>query len=252
MAKHYKNNYDDDSLFGDDFDNGNDMAQFENYEKFEIEEKAKTLTDKAKEIIDGIANAYLSLPEAEDEHQIEAQKKAKSLIENIKYIESSNLAIMLEQVHIARHLMSTMIRRLDSGGYTNDALYEMIQEQQKQVMNIIMQFSKYARALPDYFEVTRSELKLQSPIQVQQPQQLHASAEPLAISSGDDQSYTTPPIRGTLELALSVQESIKKLNEKFETTEATQMDFDPADLVEEEEFDLSGFDEDIDDNEEIN
>ena len=51
----------------------------------------------------------------------------------------------------------------------------------------------------------------------------------------DSQTYSLPPMRGTMDIALSVQQSIKQLSEKFETTEATIMDFDPDQLVDEDD-----------------
>ena len=238
----FKSYDDDDDLFGDDHElNGGSMAEFENYQKFDVITKTAELSNKAKSIIDGIANAYLSLPDPIDDNQKDAYDKANKLIENIKYIESSNLALMIEQVQIAKHLMHTMIERLDAGGYVNDSLFSMIQEQQKQVMSILLQFSKYARSLPDYFEITRSELKLSSPIQSFDENVMlqSSSSSGLPVTTmqmpEDSQTYSLPPMRGTMDIALSVQQSIKQLSEKFETTEATIMDFDPDQLVDEDD-----------------
>lgn len=231
----YKKKDDDELAFDDDFDSGS-MAEFENYEKFEIENHTSTINAKAKEIVNAICNAYLSIPEsAEDDN--EEIKKAKELVENVKFIESSNLAIMMEQVQIAKHLLHTLVRRFDNGGYVNNDLFNMIQEQSKQMMSITMQFSKYARNLPDYFAITKTELKIESSTVTLLQQQYTSSGFLDATITEDEQLYVSTPQRGTMELALSVQESIKKVSEKFIETADVQMDFSPDDLVDEEDFD---------------
>ena len=230
-----------DKLFGDDFDNPNSMKEFENYVEFDIDSSTTTFYDDAKSIIDGIASAYLSLPEninTEDQHYIAAKK----LIDNIKLIETTNLHVMIEQVRIAKHLLHTMIRRLDSGGHVNDSIYDTIREQQKQLMNIVLQFSKYARNLPDYFSITKSELNSTMPLSIAEVQQLNSGQEIKQLHQGDDETYSTEPIRGTLDLALSVQASIQKVSEKYAEKQANEISFDPEQLTE----DLDD-DDDVDD-----
>ena len=234
--KKHKNS-DDELMFDDDFSSSS-MAEFENYSKYDIEEKSKTLNAKASQIVKSICDAYLSLPDNNNEDP--EYVKVKELIANISYVEASNLAIMMEQVQIAKHLLSTMVIRFDSGGYVNNELFNMIQEQQKQMIAITMQFSKYARNLPDYFSITRTELQLQNKTEtVHQLQSYEANTMMLKnnVETTSEETFSMPPIRGTMDLALAVQASIKNVSDRFESEPELDISFSPDDLVDDDDDD---------------
>ena len=234
--------YDNDNkgtMFGDSFFDGgeNNMAQFETYENFEVNDKSKTFVEDARRVIESICSTYLALPDKESIENVEHYNKIEKLIDGIKYVEISNLGILIKQVKIAEHILDTLLRRMDSGGFTEDSLYHNIREQQKDLLKMVMEFSKYTRNLHDYFSVVRSEIGLNAPlIEIEQQQKLNSNVtETIDISSEEDgdEEYVALPMRGTKDLALSFQESIQKLKDKQSMVEEVITEFDPKELDEE-------------------
>lgn len=234
--------YDDEEegrvFFGDDFSSG--MQQFESYESYEVNEKNDSLKKQAEKVINNICDAYLSLPETDDEEDDPHLKKLRDYIKSIKEVETSNFLIIAKQVKIAEHILDTLIRRLDSGGYVDELIYQNIREQRKDLMDTVLQFSKYARNLPDYFSIVRSEVGLGNQMTLGEAitvqKQLNAPSMDLAIEeNSEEEEYSAAPIRGTKDLALSVQDNIKKLKARQENMEETFIDFDPADITDDDE-----------------
>lgn len=206
-----------DDDFEVDFNHQNDMTQFETYEQFDVNKKSIEFVNDAKNIILAICHAAIQIPEevlSTDEGQ-----KIHAYLQQLTKVESSNLSILMKQVRIAEHILDSLIRRLDAGGHTNDELYDIIIKQQKNVFELTMNFSKYARSLPEYFAFVRNDLKLKNPLEsktVQINNQLKAnSALPEAEIVDDEDTYTSLPIRGTMDLALSVQNSIQSIKDRM-------------------------------------
>lgn len=228
-------------LFGhqdDDFDidmgSGGDMAQFETYEQFDVNKRSIEFVNDAKNIIIAICNAAIQIPE--EILQTDEGVKINAYLTQLSKVEASNLSILMKQVRIAEHILDSLIRRLDAGGHTSNDIYGIIIQQQKSVFELTMNFSKYARSLPEYFAFVRNDLKLKNPLEsktLQINNQLKANKQlPEAeIEDGVDSYNNSLPIRGTMDLALSVQNSIQSIKDRMNALPNDDVpDFDLAEV----------------------
>lgn len=233
-----RNIEDDESalIFGEGGMDG--MQQFETYESFHLNLQNPKLKKQAEKIIESICDTYLSLPTfSEDVEEPKELQNIRKYIQQIKKVEISNLMIMAKQVKVAEHILDTLMRRLDSGGYVDNELYSNIREQRKDLMEVTLLFSKYVRSLPDYFAIVRSEIgaetiNLNSVIEQQKSLNNHNDVE--VIENVDDE-YVALPMRGTKEMALNVQNSIARLKQRAEESKNIDLPFDPKDITNEEE-----------------
>lgn len=234
-----KDKFDDDSLFFGD-DHSNDMAQFETYENFDIEIKNADIKSKAEKLVNSICSTYFSVIEDLediDENDAKNIERIKNQLNGLKLSEISVVTQLTKQISVAEHLLDTLLRRLDSGGFTDPTIYENIREQQKSLNFFAIEFSKYVRGLPDYFDSLRTDMGIERQNlmdKVQSLKEINTSGQE-EINIDPIEGYSALPIRGTKDFTQSILKSTQSIRDRYKDTEEIEIDFDPKDIAEDEE-----------------
>lgn len=230
------------SFGGDD----RDMAQFETYQDFDIDVKQHAIKKKANDLVDAICQTYFEALYDINEDSEENNKtveRLKTYLEKIKMSEVSVVRQMVKQIKVSEHLLDTLLRRLDGGGFKEDNLYNMIRDQQNSLNKFSIEFSKYVRGLPDYFDNIRTDLGIDKQKTLENISRIQSSNNPMSLGSekiyeigeGDEQQqiaeiYTTMPERGTKNMAMRVQDTLERMRNRYRETEDEVIDFDPSDI----------------------
>jgi hypothetical protein len=127
---------------------GAGMAMFDNYTKFDVTTKKLELQRDAKDLITKLIDVYLSTDKIQRPEYVDAIAK----------VEKMNLATLLGQVRYAEHALDSLMRQLDSGGFTDPATYEMIMRMQSSCIDITLKVANYTRSLPDYFKSLEADI----------------------------------------------------------------------------------------------
>lgn len=141
---------DDEDGFGGDILPHNSMEAFTDYQSIEVSEVDLKLRKRAKKFIDGVSSLYLKAYSSTDDQYIIALKK----------VETDNLVVMLKQVKYAEHILDTLIKRFNMGGYVDSTIYDEIRQMQQHVIAIMGDVTRYTRGVPDFFKFTESEFDL--------------------------------------------------------------------------------------------
>lgn len=207
MKKH--DDFDD---FGDDILGGGDMSKYETYESLNIDEKIQTLTTASKKFIESVAKVQLENLEEGNEDYVKA----------ISELETSNLLFLLKQVKYSEHVLDSLMRQLDNGGYMEPGLFETIRVMQKSGIEIALEVSKYLRTLPEYFKWLKKDLveQQQEIIKIEQTAE-STRYEDAEIVETDEQT-AQGPIRGTRDLMLDIIDSRTALQNALENIEQPQ------------------------------
>lgn len=219
----------DDDLDKEDLGFGSGaMEQYSTYKGVGVDEVSLTLREKATNLIDGVSRIYTSVGISVDEQ----------FIDSIKAIEIDSLVSMLKQVKYAEHMLDSLMKRLDNGGYADNQIYDDIKSMQKHVIEMNLEVSKYTRLIPEFFKFTDNEV---SSIQGRQladysnqgsnQKTIDAEYEPVKQISG--------PQFGTKNFldALDVMDSMGQIDEILNSEPEQELAFDPADIVEKEDED---------------
>lgn len=197
----------------DDFDeidnDSGDLKMYESYKAFNIDTKITTLQKVTTEFITQVAQTHLQIAGEENSDYI------KSMCE----LESSNLLYLLKQVKYSEHVLDSLMRQLDSGGYMEPGLFETIRVMQKSGIEIALEVSKYLRTLPEYFKFLEKELSSKNLEIAEVNKKSPSYIEDAEIDSENKELDMSKPIMGTRELMLSIKSSKEALKEAIANTE---------------------------------
>lgn len=246
-----------DSVMGVDSDDElpkpyNTIDGLTDYKKIEFDEIDSKLRKRAEKFIKGVTNLYLKAYENVNDDYIKALSR----------VETDNLVVMLKQVKYAEHVLDTLMKRYNMGGYVDSAIYVEIRQMQEHVMKILVDVSKYTRGIPDYFKFTESEFDLVAKLNKVNDINLGTRTIEVGVSSQAKQigqtenAYDLNDImstnRGTASLIKKIEaletNSIEEVNKKLNETPDVILDFDPSDINVDDDDDeeFSDFDDDDD------
>jgi len=214
---------------------GGDMKQYEKYETFDVETKITELEEKAKALIVQICNVYIKVTDDADSEYISA----------ISHAEKTNLVVLMKQVKYSEHIIDSLMRQLDAGGYMDPSIYETIREMQKSTISITLEISRYIRTLPEYFKFIKKEISLSKAddlheIEIQEGRSRQDSTRKIGQAANEEEFTTSMPVRGTRELMLHIADSSKSLDNAIknaDTVVATPISVDDIDDEDEDEDD---------------
>lgn len=153
-TKNVGNPYDDEfeqmsDMTSQPSDGSGDMRMYESYQEFNVDEKAVHLRTSCKAMILSLCKIYLDTLEISNEDYVKA----------VALVEEQNLFVLMKQVQYADHVLDSLMRQLDSGGYIDKGIYSTIREMQKSAIQITLEISKYTRNLPEYFKFVARDAK---------------------------------------------------------------------------------------------
>ena len=197
MAK----NADEFEILGDD--STGDLAYLRSYQKLDIDAKNALLETSVKAHIIALCDLYLDMGKLSNEDYVKA----------IADTEKQNLLVLIKQVTYSEHILDTLMRQLDSGGYIDQDIFKTIREMQRSVIQITLEVSKYTRQLPEYFKFVQTDIKKMHAITMLEETnaslRLDAATdiEHEQISSSNDVFSISQPQRGLRELMLNVSDA---------------------------------------------
>lgn len=121
---------------------GGGMEMFENYKKIDVQATKEKLKTDATNFIKQLCDVYLQTDKIQ----------RPEYVESIAKIETLTLTQLIGQVKYAEHVLDSLIRQLDAGGFTDASTYDMIMKMQNNSISITMQVSNFVRNLPEYFK----------------------------------------------------------------------------------------------------
>lgn len=226
----------------DDFDEltgAGDLHQFDDYKKFEVDTKGEMIKQSVKKLIVSLAKVYL------DEDKITNEDYVKALAS----LEEQNLLVMCKQVYYAEHVVDTLIRRLDGGGFVDPDLYDQIRKMQASVIQITLEVSRYTRNLPEYFRFVNTEVGKINAVDMLSKATSGFGNETLGLVESTEQTFSIlKPVRGTRELMLDISDSLSDIDMKLK--ESTEIEATPIVIDDDDDDDytetLTEFEDDDD------
>lgn len=240
MTKHKSKNIGNPN--DDDFeeltnDTGGAMAQFDDYKKFDVDAKGEKVLASVKKLIVSLVKLHVDTDKLTDDDYIKA----------VAEVEQQNLLVLCKQVYYAEHVVDTLIRRLDSGGFVDPELYDQIRQMQMSVIKVTLEVSRYTRQLPEYFKFVNTEI---GKINAMQLMSASSDAIETTFELQEAQKSTSfnhsMPMRGTRELMLDISDSISDIAAKIQEAEVIE----PTPIILDEDYD-DGFKEEDEDEDDI-
>jgi hypothetical protein len=237
MTKHKSKNIGNPN--DDDFeeltnDTGGAMAQFDDYRKFDVDAKGEKVLASVKKLIVSLVKLHVDTDKLTDDDYIKA----------VAEVEQQNLLVLCKQVYYAEHVVDTLIRRLDSGGFVDPELYDQIRQMQMSVIKVTLEVSRYTRQLPEYFKFVNTEI---GKINAMQLMSASSDAIETTFELQEAQKSTSfnhsMPMRGTRELMLDISDSISDIDAKIQEAEAIE----PTPIILDDDYDDDFKQEDEDD-----
>lgn len=130
------------------YNDGGIVSYDPTYVPMNIEIVEKELTNKSKKVITECTEIFFKTGEISKPEYVKA----------IEEIEVMNLEMMLNQVKVSAHLISSLVRRLNESGTTELSLFRTIMEAQNHALALTMNVSSYVRNLPGYFKGLKFEM----------------------------------------------------------------------------------------------
>ena len=237
MTKHKSKNIGNPN--DDDFeeltnDTGGAMAQFDDYRKFDVDAKGEKVLASVKKLIVSLVKLHVDTDKLTDDDYIKA----------VAEVEQQNLLVLCKQVYYAEHVVDTLIRRLDSGGFVDPELYDQIRQMQMSVIKVTLEVSRYTRQLPEYFKFVNTEIGKINAIQL-----MSASSDAIETTFELQEAQKSAsfnhsmPMRGTRELMLDISDSISDIDAKIQEAEVIE----PTPIILDEDYDDGFKEEDEDD-----
>lgn len=221
--------YDDDENF-EGF-SSDAMDQYSQYDKVEVNIVTVDLTAKAKSLIDGVARIYTSTGLSIDDE----------FVNSIKSVETDALVSMLKQVKYAEHMLDTLMKRLDNGGYVDKEIYDQIKSMQHHVIEMNLEVTKYTRLIPEFFKFTESDVKSISTVN-------NTDYQKTAISGGtkmngiEDATIIQPvalnaPQFGTKSFleSIDMMSSMAHIEDILENEPEQDLEFNPSEISDDDE-----------------
>lgn len=211
------------------FDHENTLDQYSTYDKIGVKEVTESLTSKAKNLISGFARVYTSVGISVDEE----------FIDSIKSVETDALISMLKQVKYGEHMLDTLMKRLDNGGYVDKEIYDQIKDMQHHVIQMNLEVTKYTRLLPEFFKFTETDVK--EVYHKQEPMQLSSSnndQQSIDVTIVQDKKQLGGPQFGTKSFLESIDmhiTSMDHIDEILENEPEIDLGFDPGDITDNDE-----------------
>jgi hypothetical protein len=156
------------------------MAQYNSYERFDVDAKSEQLKQSCKKMILSLCDIYLETLTVSNE----------DYVKSVALIEEQNLFVLMKQVQYSDHVLDSLMRQLDNGGYVDKSIYDTIRQMQKSAIQITLEISKYTRNLPEYFKFVSRDAKSVDSTEILLNAAKTRNSEFLEISaeSSDDQS----------------------------------------------------------------
>ena len=237
MTKHKSKNIGNPN--DDDFeeltnDTGGAMAQFDDYKKFDVDAKGEKVLASVKKLIVSLVKLHVDTDKLTDDDYIKA----------VAEVEQQNLLVLCKQVYYAEHVVDTLIRRLDGGGFVDPELYDQIRQMQMSVIKVTLEVSRYTRQLPEYFKFVNTEI---GKINAMQLMSASSDAIETTFELQEAQKSTSfnhsMPMRGTRELMLDISDSISDIDAKIQEAEVIE----PTPIILDEDYDDDFKEEDDED-----
>lgn len=212
------------------------LSQFSTYQNFEVDTQTRDNFKKIENLVNSICDVYISVNEDEQEND-----KLSNYIKSIKINEINVISQLSKQIKISEHLLDTLVRRLDNGGYSDMSMYDEIRTQQRSLNTFAIEFSKYVRGLPEYFDSLRTDMGIERETLIKQAEQIkdinyvESDEEAVLLDEANNDEYMVVPFRGNKALMQNVHNTIHNLKERYFETEETEIDFDPKELNDDDE-----------------
>lgn len=238
-TKNIGNAYDDEfEIMTGEGGDQNSMAQYETYKEFNVDEKTEELKTSCKKMILSLCDIYLDTLQLSNEDYVKA----------VALVEEQNLFVLMKQVQYSDHIIDSLMRQLDSGGYVDKGIYSTIREMQKSAIQITLEISKYTRNLPEYFKFVSRDAKNSDTSSDILLNASKNSSEVIDIT-GDSVVTTFNPLipqRGMREMMLAVSDVRKDI--ELAIKNATEVEATPIQLDDIDTYD-DKLEDDLDEDE---
>ena len=140
------------------------------------------------------------------ELEVSLDKYQQAFVEQSK-IEANNLESMLFQVEMGKHLLKSLMKHLNNGGFQDEKIWRRINDAQHSLMKLNEAMVKFTRSLPSFFSQFAEDMNryglettLASPQENFDEYEDIDDEELLALDIGDDENeeytLTDKPVRG--------------------------------------------------------
>jgi hypothetical protein len=196
------------------------MAQFSTYKSFDVDSKLETLSKDAKKMILSLCDLYLSKELISNEDYVKA----------IANVEAQNLTVLIKQVKYSEHILDSLMRQLDSGGYVDKSIYDTIREMQKSSIQITLEVSKYVRTLPEYFKFVHQDITKIKALDILNESTARTNIE--ASSKTLEEFNPAEPQRGTRNMMMDLRNVRKEMLDAMANAE----EFEKINIDDTEDF----------------
>lgn len=228
----------EDEEYGDEFSPGSKdeqaslLEQFSTYQEIKVSQTTEDVLVNAQKLISGLSKVYLNHKIIDDDYR-----------NSIGAIELDNLAILMKQTKYAEHMVDTLMRRLDNGGYADKGIFLEVRKLQDHLLYITKEVSVHIRQLPEYFKFIESDSKTSETNEnVFSNNVIEATIEQhkeLPNHTDDLFDFMGTPQRGTRDLMLTLTDSFSEIDNKLENMPDIELSFDPSEINEDEDDEKS-------------
>lgn len=221
-----------DDALPDDF-GGGDLAYLESYSELNVDNTVTKIKQDATNLVTELCKIYLK------NHLIGEDDYIKA----IAAIEINQLSSAMLATRSVEHALTTLLRQLDAGGYTNPEIFDQIGTLSKISLDLTLKSTQYLRSLPEFLKFTANEMRdngLLRSVEILQDSAQVASAQQDEHSDNYDLSG---PIMGTRSLMLQIRDAetdldavIKSSKEKQKIIETNNLkEIDEAEVINDDE-----------------
>lgn len=223
------------NLDGDPLEGGS-LQGLEEYERFEVAEKHKTIKREATDLVSSLIKVYFDADLIDEHEHLKA----------IKNIETSNLIGLIESARYAQHAVSTLMRKIDAGLHAEMTVYPILIELQKSAIDIQMKVANYSRTLSPYIKSVKEDLEESGNTTIE----ILSRVESDSIDRNDEANNVGEEVfRGSMDMNKYFRKKLDAIEkQKEERAEKVRESLDNKDYTDYE--DITSTDDDISDEEE--